>query len=121
MYSEFDIVSFKMILSLIIIVVLIISFFFVLKKFRLGSIYNNRFPVMRTIGTLSLAPKRAIALVEVCKQYFIIGIGAENVSLISKLEFSPDNPLLDSSDKQVERRFQNLLEIAGLSRKKSEN
>lgn len=110
-----------MILSLIIILGLIIALFFVLKKFRLGSIYNNKFPVMRTIGTLSLAPKKAIALVEVCEQYFIIGIGAENVSLISKLEFSPDNPLLDRSNRQVEGKFQNLLEIAGLSRKKSEN
>jgi flagellar biosynthetic protein FliO len=118
LYSEFDIVSIKTILSLIIILGLIISLFFVLKKFRLGSVYKNRFPVMRTIGSLSLAPKRAIALVEVCGQYFIIGIGTENVSLISRLEFSPDDHLFNGRDKQVEGKFQSLLEIAGLSRKK---
>jgi len=45
---------------------------------------------MHVIETLNLAPKRAIALIEVCNQWLIVGIGTENVSLISRIDQPPE-------------------------------
>lgn len=118
MNSELDIVSIKTILSLIIILGLMVSFLLILKKYRPGSVYSNKGPVMRTIGTLNLAPKRAIALIEVCEQFFIIGIGSDNVSLISRLDIPPEKDFFNSGHGPAEGKFQSFLEKAGLSQKK---
>ncbi len=90
MSADFNIISMKMAISLIAILILVISLFFLMKRFRLGPLSNNKMPAMRLLGTLSLAPKRAIALVEVCDQWLVVGIGTENVTLISRLDPPPE-------------------------------
>lgn len=86
MPADFNIISMKMAISLIVILVLLVSLFFFVKRFRLGPLSHGKVPVMRLLGTLNLAPKRAIALVEVCDQWLVVGIGTENVTLISRLD-----------------------------------
>jgi flagellar biosynthetic protein FliO len=78
--------SMKMFLSLLLMLGLIYALYFIMKRLKIGPLTGGRPAPMRLLGTLSLAPKRGIALVEVCGQWLVVGIGAESVSLISKVE-----------------------------------
>ncbi len=69
---------------------------------------------MRILGTLNLAPKRAVALVEICDQWLIIGIGTENVSFISKLDRPPEADASDFGLSSGEKKFHSFLENIGL-------
>ena len=91
--------------------------FFLLKRFRLNPLPNGKIPVMRTIGTLNLAPKRAIALVEVGDQWLVVGIGTENVTLISKVDRPTETGISDLGVRSNEGKFQSFLENFGLRRK----
>lgn len=113
MSADLGLVSLKMLTSLILIIVSILLLFFILKKVRLGTLYNNRLPVMRVLGTLNLAPKRAIALVEICDQWLIIGIGAESVTLISKLDHPPGKNLSEADISSGEGKFHAFLKNIG--------
>ena len=106
-----------MIISLIVILGLIIFLFFLLKRLRLSPVYGNRVPVMRILGTLSLAPKRAIALVEIMDQWLIVGIGTENVTLISRLERPLEVDTPDTGTQEQGRKFHSFLENIGLRQK----
>jgi len=90
--ADFGSASIKMAGSLFLILGLIIGIFFLVKRLRSGSLSLDNYPEMRLIGRLNLAPKRAIALVEICDQWLIVGIGTENVALISKLD-RPTGPI----------------------------
>lgn len=90
MITDFGLASIKMAGSLVFILALILCIFFLVKRLRLGSLALDNYPEMRLISRLTLAPKRAIALVEICDQWLIVGIGTENVTLISKLDSRPD-------------------------------
>ena len=102
---------------MIIILGFIILLFFLLKRFRLNPLPNGKIPVMRTIGTLNLAPKRAIALVEVGDQWLVVGIGTENVTLISEIDRPPDADTAGLGIPSNEGRFSSLLENFGLRRR----
>jgi len=88
--TDFGSASIKMAGSLVFVLALILCIFFLVKRLRLGSLALDNYPEMRLISRLTLAPKRAIALVEICDQWLIVGIGTENVTLISKLDSRPD-------------------------------
>lgn len=68
---------------------------------------------MRILGTLNLAPKRAIALIEIYNQWLIVGIGTENVTLISKLdrpqEVCDTSNEIPTKGRKFHSIFQNLL------------
>ena len=98
---------------------LIFALVFILKRLKLGALSGNRFPPMRLLGHLSLAPKRGIALVEVCDQWFVIGIGAENVNLISKVDRPACGNLPITGGAGSGNVFQSILENIGLPRKNS--
>ena len=84
--SEFGAESARMIGSLILIIGLIIGGYLFMKRFRLGGVAGGGGPPMRILGTLNLAPKRAVALVEIGDHWLVLGVGTENVSLLSKME-----------------------------------
>ena len=117
MASEFDMNSIKMLTSLIIILGAIVLLFFLLRRLRLSPLMNGRSPVMRILGTLNLAPKRAVALVEICDQWLVVGIGTENVTLISKIDRPPDADTAGLGIPSNEGRFSSLLENFGLRRR----
>ena len=121
MSTDFGIISMKMVGSLMLILGLIILLFYLLKRLRLSPLCNNRIPVMRILGTLNLAPKRAIALIEVCNQWLIVGIGTENVTLISRLDQPPelDNPVTGVSTNG--RRFHSFLQNISLGQRGRES
>ena len=116
MSTDFAAVSIKMAGSLVLILGIIIVLFYLFKRLRLGPLSHNKFPEMRILGTLSLAPKRAIALIEVCDQWLIVGIGTENVTLISKLVRPTE--VFNSGDEipSKERRFRSILQNISLGK-----
>ncbi len=108
--------SMKMFGSLILVLGLIICLFYFLKRLRLRSFSPNNYPKMRIMGTLTLAPKRAIALIEICDQWLIVGIGAESVTLISKMDRPPEADDSDAVPANRGQRFNALLQEKGLWR-----
>ena len=100
----------KMLGSLAIILGIIICLFYGLKRFRNGSVTSSHQKRMQLLGTLNLAPKRALALVEVCGQWLLIGIGTENVTLISKLEKPTETASVPSGKQGRGRHFFALLQ-----------
>jgi len=111
---DLGIASLKMFGSLILVLGLIILILFLLKKLRISPLANNRIPVMRIIGTLNLAPKRAVALIEVCDQWLLVGIGTENVTLISKFDQPCDVENMNIRDTADGRSFHTFLQRFGL-------
>jgi len=113
------ILSIKMFISLIIMLGLIFCLFFILRRLKSVSLSGARGPSMRLLGSLSLAPKRGLALVEVCDQWLVIGIGTENVNLISKVDRPEGNATYETSPPGGKDMFHSILENIGLSRKTS--
>ncbi len=115
MSSELGTISLRMVGSLVAVLGLILLLFYAAKRLRLrSSSAGSHIPQMRLLGTLSLAPKRTLALVEFSDQWLIVGVGAESVSLISKM----DRPAAAEQDHAPSERkgknFQELLSGAGL-------
>jgi flagellar biosynthetic protein FliO len=79
-------VSLKVAGSLMLILGFIAGLSYLLRQIRLRSSSFRQYPEMRLIGTLNLAPKRGLALIEIWDQWLLVGIGTENVNLISRLE-----------------------------------
>ncbi|MFC1822955.1 flagellar biosynthetic protein FliO [Thermodesulfobacteriota bacterium] len=86
METEFGGAFIKMLGALLFVLGLILLLIYLFKRFRLNSFALAPYSQMRLIGTLNLAPKRALALVEIMDQWVLIGIGTENITLISKLD-----------------------------------
>ncbi len=86
MNPDINILSYKLGISMLVVFILLILFVFILRRLRGGALSLRRYPVMKIISTLSLAPKRSLAIVEVCNEWLLLGIGAENISVISKYD-----------------------------------
>lgn len=91
MSADFGVASIKMAGSLIFISCLIICLFFLIKRIRWNSMAGDKNVQMRLLSMLHLAPKRAIALIEIRGQWLIIGIGTESVTFLSKMD-PPSEP-----------------------------
>lgn len=74
---------------MIVILALILSVFYLLRRFRMNSFSQCNIPPMRLLGTLNIAPKRSIAMVEICDQWLVVAIGAEDINLLTKLDRPP--------------------------------
>lgn len=109
MAGEFETGSFEMAMYLIIVFGLMICFFLILRKVRTGTVYKGM-PLLKNITTLPLAPKRSIALVEVCEQWILVGIGSDNITLLTKVDKPSD---YGKDVKQDTAGFDLLLEKAG--------
>ena len=110
METDFGIAAIKMGGSLIIIMALILLLYYLLRRFRLNSFSQGDIPPMRLLGTLNIAPKRAIAMVEICNQWLVVGIGAENINLLTKLERPPAEDKHEYQHKSRGGTFQSLLQ-----------
>ena len=75
---------------------------------------------MKNLATLSLAPKRSLALVEICDQWLLVGVGTENISLISKIDKPDEDSQFYKDLSQGNNSFETLLSKAGLAVRKSE-
>lgn len=109
MGADFGNAVIKMVGSLLLILGLIICLFYWFRKIRFGSFSSQAAPRMRLIGTLNLAPRRAVALIEICDQWFLVGIGTENVSLISRIDSVPEGGGVQGTVQDQEKGFQSVL------------
>ena len=100
--------SLKMIGSLLLIIGLILCLFYLLKRLRLGP-SGSRSPEMRLIGTMNLAPKRSVAVVEVCGRWLVLGVGTENISLLSRFDGPPDLASTESNSMDTSKGFHAML------------
>ena len=80
----------------------------------------RRYSLMRTISTLSLGPRRSLALVEVSGQWFLVGVGSENISLISRIEKPADSGQFENKLHKGGNIFDSFLSKAGLTAKAPE-
>lgn len=95
MTGELQTVAIRTVASLGLVVGLIVCLFYVLRRWRFGALNPNKQASIRLVGTLSLAPRRSLALVEIDNQWLVVGVGADQVTFIAKLERPP------ASDRQV--------------------
>ncbi|MFO7783475.1 MAG: flagellar biosynthetic protein FliO [Desulfatiglandales bacterium] len=72
--------------SLLLILGLIICLFYVLKRVRFGSAAAPGLSRMRVLTTLSLAPKRSIAIVEVLNEWLVVGVGTDSITLLTRID-----------------------------------
>ncbi|MBN2061870.1 MAG: flagellar biosynthetic protein FliO [Deltaproteobacteria bacterium] len=110
MPAHFDISSIETALSLAVIICIVIISLFIIRRSPFGPLSGGKTPAMRVLGTLNLAPKRAIALVEICDQWMVIGIGTDTVTLISKLERQEESTMPLMGNQESGGIFQNLLD-----------
>jgi flagellar biosynthetic protein FliO len=95
--------------SLLLVLGLIICLFYFLKKMRFGSSSTPGAARLRLISSLSVAPKRSVALLELRDQWLVVGIGTESVTLLSQMNRPDDinEAIMDESEKT--RSFGSLL------------
>jgi flagellar biosynthetic protein FliO len=102
--------SLKMAAALLFVIAIIFALYYLSKKIKDGRFSLNRYPAMRIIGSLSLAPKRSIALVEVCGEWLVLGVGTETITLLRRFEDPPTtNNDAASSGSKLGGGFQSLL------------
>jgi len=103
--GELGNITLKMVGSLVFIIGLILLFVYLLKRFRLGPLSLNRSPVFRLLGSLNLAPKRSIALVEIHNQWLVLGVGTERVTLLSKMDRPEEDAVSDNQSDLGHKSF----------------
>ncbi len=120
METDYNILSYNMATALLFILLMIALFFFVLKRLKGGALPMKRYTLMKNLGTLSLGPRKSLALVEIGDQWFVVGVGTENISLISKID-KPSDESQDNMEKiQNGKGFGSFLSKASISLKKTE-
>lgn len=115
--SDFGSAAIRMIGSLILILGVIVCIFYLIKRVRLGALTMGKTARMRLVSTLSLAPKRSVALVEVGGRWLVLGVGAENVSLLSEFDEPPRGVLDEGAALPEGAGFQRVLQDKIFGRK----
>ncbi|MBN1106935.1 MAG: flagellar biosynthetic protein FliO [Deltaproteobacteria bacterium] len=109
MNADFADATVKMAGSLLLILGLIFCFFYLMRRFRFRSLSGGVHPRMRLVQLLNLAPKRALALVEVCDQWLVLGVGTESVQLVSKIDRPEEERVEEDGRPGTEKGFRALL------------
>ena len=118
MTDGLGIMSIKMLIALIIMLGLIFALLYMLKRLKIGPLSGGGSQSMRLLGYLSLAPRKGVALVEVCGQWLVIGVGADSINLISRVDRPACDEAPDTGRSGSAGAFQSILENIGISRKK---
>lgn len=101
--------------SLVVVVGVILLLFYLARRLRLrSSFHSTQVPEMRLLGTLNIAPKRALALVEFSDQWLIVGIGAESIRLITRMDRPPAAEGEDVPAQPKGKSFQDIFPMSGL-------
>ena len=100
--------------------VLLILFMFILKRLRGGALSLKKYPVMKIISTISLAPKRSLAIIEIENEWLLLGVGTESISILSKYNKPEETGKNSLSPLPGVGRFTSFLSRAGITGKSSE-
>jgi flagellar biogenesis protein FliO len=84
--EEMTAAALKMLGSLILVVGLIVTLFYLARRVRWRVGGAGRTARMQLIETLTVAPRRWVVLVEIQDQWLILGVGTEEVRLLSQLQ-----------------------------------
>jgi flagellar biogenesis protein FliO len=84
--EEMTAAALKMVGSLILVVGLIVTLFYVARKVKWRVTGSGRTVRMQLIETLTIAPRRWVSLVEIRDQWLVIGVGPEEVRLLTQLQ-----------------------------------
>ena len=101
--------SLKMVATLTFILIIILFLYIILKRLRLKSLSIKKYPQIRLIGTLYVAPKRSIALIEVCGEWLVVGVGTESVTLLTKLPHPPESVDINGTSENPSTSFSDML------------
>jgi flagellar biosynthetic protein FliO len=107
--GNMGVASLKMAAALLLVIAVIVALYYLSKKIKDGRFSLNRYSAMRVIGSLSLAPKRSIALVEVCGEWLVLGVGTETITLLRRFEDPPTTNNDTASSGSRVGGFQSLL------------
>ena len=116
----------KMVSALALVLGLMFVLFYLARKTVLrGQGMAPAGKVIKMIASHGLGPKKSIAVVNVAGEFLVLGIGAERITLLSKLESSSSlETLMQSLDVQNGQSFTsilgNVLSTAGRGKKKAE-
>lgn len=91
---------------------LIVCLFYVFKKIRFGPAATAGLARMRLLSTLSLAPKRTVALVEIRDQWLVVGVGTDAVTLLTSMPRPEDADRPDTGRSDRRPSFRSLLKSA---------
>ena len=80
----------KMMASLALIVGIIVLMFYLLKRFKGLARVASEGPRMRIVGSLPIAPKRSVTVVEVEGKWLVLGVGSESVNFLCSI--TPTKP-----------------------------
>ena len=117
MDTDFNMLSFKLAIFLLVMFALMILFIFIVKRLKGGPFNMGKYPVMKNLATLPLGPKRSLALIEICDQWILVGVGADSISMISKIEKPHDLSQFDKNLPLEGNLFDSFLIKAGLKHK----
>lgn len=95
--------------SLLIILGLIACLFYTLKRIRFGSASAPGLSRMRVLTTLSLAPKRSIAIVEVLDEWLVVGVGTDSVTLLTRMGRPEEMHSAETAGGKAAENFRSLL------------
>jgi len=76
----------KMLASLALIIGIIIVSFYLLKRLKGFRARVNEGPAITIVGSLPIAPKRSVTVVEVGGRWLVLGVGTESVRLLYTME-----------------------------------
>ncbi len=99
----------KMIGSLLFIVGLILFIFYVLRKVKLRGFPLSKSTPMKVIGTLNIAPRKSVTMIEVCGQWLVLGVGAESITLLEKINEQRINKYLGGSGQKSQSAFHGIM------------
>lgn len=112
--TDYNMLSIKLAIFFLVIFVLMALFFFIIKRVKGGSFSMGKYPVMKNLATLSLGPRKSLALIEICDQWLLVGVGTENISLISKIDKPFDTSQFGDTITHEGNIFASFLSKAGM-------
>ena len=107
--SDMTTATIKMFGSLLLVIGVILCVFYILKRLKLKGIVGSKNNYLQVIASISLAPKRAITLVEVCGEWLVLGVGSENISLLEKVDREVTDAYKKLSDQEDKSSFHSIL------------
>ncbi|MCF8061230.1 MAG: flagellar biosynthetic protein FliO [Deltaproteobacteria bacterium] len=95
--------------ALILILGVIVCLFYVLKKARFGPASAAGMSRMRILSSLSIAPKRSIALVEIRDEWLVVGVGTDSVTLLTRMNRPEEPAAAEATGTPAAQSFRTLL------------
>ena len=93
--EEMTAAALKMLGSLILVVGLIVTLFYVARKVKWRVTGPGRTARMQLVETLTIAPRRWVSLVEIRDQWLVLGVGPEEVRLLTQLQRPAESEATD--------------------------